>query len=68
MYETIDYTGEGPGATITLNRPDRLNAITGQMIKEIHERKLTSQPELKYISQIDQIWGVFWESKTLTFK
>ena len=37
MYETIDYTVEGPVATITLNRPDRLNAITGQMIKEIQD-------------------------------
>ena len=37
MYEAIDYTVEGPVATITLNRPDRLNAITGQMIKEIQD-------------------------------
>ena len=37
MYETIDYTVEGPVATITLNRPARLNAITGQMIKEIQD-------------------------------
>jgi enoyl-CoA hydratase/carnithine racemase len=37
MYEAIDYTVEGPIATITLNRPDRLNAITGQMIKEIQD-------------------------------
>ena len=37
MYEAIDYTVEGPVATITLNRPDRLNAITGKMIKEIQD-------------------------------
>ena len=37
MYEAIDYSVEGPVATITLNRPDRLNAITGQMIKEIQD-------------------------------
>lgn len=37
MYEAIDYSVEGPVATITLNRPNRLNAITGQMIKEIQD-------------------------------
>ena len=37
MYETIQYTVEDPVATITLNRPDRLNAVTGQMLNEIQD-------------------------------
>ena len=32
MYETIQYSVDDPIATITLNRPDRLNALTGQML------------------------------------
>lgn len=37
MYETIQYTVEDPVAIITLNRPDRLNAVTGQMLNEIQD-------------------------------
>ena len=37
MYETIQYAVEDPVATITLNRPDRLNAVTGQMLNEIQD-------------------------------
>lgn len=35
MYETIRYDVADPIATITLNRPDRLNAITGPMVREL---------------------------------
>ena len=35
MYDTIAYSVNDPIATITLNRPDRLNAITGQMLSEL---------------------------------
>ena len=34
-YETIKYELEDNILTITLNRPDRLNAFTGQMMDEL---------------------------------
>jgi enoyl-CoA hydratase/carnithine racemase len=37
MYETIQYSVDDPIATITLNRPDRLNALTGQMLAELQQ-------------------------------
>ena len=36
-YETIKVASEGPLTTITLNRPDRLNAMPPQMADEIGE-------------------------------
>src|SRR5215472_5303308 len=36
-YEHILYEKQGPVATITLNRPEALNAITPQMTTELHE-------------------------------
>ena len=34
-YETIQYETEGPIAWISLNRPDKLNAITPAMVNEL---------------------------------
>src|ERR1700757_3628929 len=36
-YETIKYEVEDQILTITLNRPDKLNAFTGQMMQEMIE-------------------------------
>lgn len=35
MYEHIDYAVDGPVLTITLNRPDKLNAFTPRMQREL---------------------------------
>ena len=34
-YTAIEYSVNDPIATITLNRPDRLNALTGRMLTEL---------------------------------
>ncbi len=36
-FETIDYRTEGPIARITLNRPERLNAINAQLITDLRD-------------------------------
>ena len=35
MYQEISYSVEDPVATITMNRPEALNALTGRMMAEI---------------------------------
>ena len=35
MYQDITYSVEDPVATITMNRPDALNAFTTRMLAEI---------------------------------
>lgn len=51
MYETITYRIENGVAWLTLNRPDKLNAFTSQMNKEIQEaiKKSASSDEVRVI-------------------
>ncbi len=37
MFENLDYEVKDPIATITLKRPEQLNALTGDMLREIAE-------------------------------
>ena len=49
-FEQILYEKDGPILTITLNRPDKLNAFTGQMMQEIIATTLTLKcPALSFI-------------------
>ena len=50
-FETILYSTDGPVATITLNRPDRLNTIVPPMPDEVETAvgKATRDPEVKVI-------------------
>jgi len=36
QYETIEYETRGPIGLVTLNRPDRLNAINAKMLEELN--------------------------------
>ena len=45
MYEHIQYDVSDPVATITLNRPDALNAITGRMQAELKHALAAAEAE-----------------------
>ena len=50
MFENIDYTVDEPIATITLNRPDRLNALTGPMLRELQEAGTAAEADERVVS------------------
>ena len=45
MYEDITYEVDGPSAVITLNRPDKLNALTRRMLAEIRHALCTAEAD-----------------------
>ena len=42
-YQDIEYRVEDPVAVITLNRPDRLNAMTTRMLAEIRHASAAAE-------------------------
>lgn len=50
-YSTLLYDVTGNRATITLNRPDRLNGITNTMMRELHEvvSAVAQDPEVRIV-------------------
>jgi len=50
MYEHIQYAVDDPIATITLNRPDRLNALTGQMLAELQQAVAAAEADDRVVA------------------
>ncbi len=49
MYEQILYEVKEPVATITLNRPDRLNALTDRMLAELRHALAAAERDSKVV-------------------
>ncbi len=52
MYEELIYEVEDPVATITLNRPERLNALTGRLLSEIKHAIATAEADERVVGII----------------
>ena len=52
MYRELIYTVEDPIATIALNRPDRLNALTGRLLDEIRHAISTAEADERVVGII----------------
>ena len=50
-YDTILYEVDKNLTTITLNRPDQLNGITNQLMRELYERlnHVSMDPEIRVV-------------------
>lgn len=51
MYETILFEQKGNIAIITINRPDKLNALNKKVLDELYNA-------LKHCGEVESIWGV----------
>ena len=60
-YQHILYETEGPVATITMNRPDQLNALTGLMQAEIRHALDQSERNPEVIGTVPGAVGDFAE-------
>jgi enoyl-CoA hydratase/carnithine racemase len=52
MYQEIKYDVENPIAVITMNRPDRLNAMTTQMLAEIRHALARAESDANVVGMI----------------
>jgi len=52
QYETVNVYRRGPGAKVELNRPDRLNAWSGQFSADLGAaiREVTGDPEIRAVA------------------
>ncbi|MCX8056381.1 MAG: enoyl-CoA hydratase-related protein [Ignavibacteria bacterium] len=55
MYETILFEQKGNIAIITINRPDKLNALNKKVLDELYHA-------FKHCGEIEEIWGVILTS------
>ena len=51
-YQDIEYRVEDPVAVITLNRPDRLNAMTTRMLAEIRHASAAAEADSRVVGII----------------
>ena len=70
VYTVVDYKLDAGVATITLNRPDVLNSMNGQMRAEILDAVRTAGAEARIAlagpAATGLAAGVFWLLATLT--
>ena len=50
MYDNLDYEVTDPIATITLRRPDQLNALTGDMLRELTQAMAAAENDERAVA------------------